>query len=556
MKPRCAIYARVSLEEQTKQFGLESQLAELRAATLKRGYSRELEFRDEGYSGADLSRPGLSKLRQAVRDHKVEVVLFHDPDRLARNLSHQLIISEEIERAGVKLEFVTTSIEDSPEGRMFFNLKGVFAEYEREKIKDRTTRGRLQKAREGFIVGGRRPFGYNYTAKSSDSRGGAYTINESEALLVRQMFEWIAAGRSARSLVTEFNRQGHVSSRGGPWAKSSILKILRNPLYVGLAYYNKGQAVEPTTPKPGHETRHNKKTARRVRPKAEWIQVRVPAIVDQSVFDAVQSQLQRNLATLRGRNTRHFYLLRGLLRCGKCGRTFAGCPSRGNRFYRCLGRDRTVGGCSAGTIYAARIEAFVWTIVRRLLSDQELVIGRLRQFHRGIEAEASTIRRQIADLERLSSEIERQEMRVLDAYAVEGISLEVFDRKAKELAARKKAALDNLNRYRRQLGAAVDPVGQEQRLRQTFRQMVRGLSHLGDEGRQQLLRALLDRVTLDGNNVHIRGILPAGVGKRAQHADGIAVSIPRQSYVFSIQASLDQPSTQQFDIETGVTDEH
>ena len=85
------------------------------------------------------------------------MVLFHSPDRLARRALYQSIVLEEIEKAGVKFEFLNHPVDDSPEGKMLLGMQGLFAEYEGTKIRERTRRGKLHRAREGAMVGGHAP---------------------------------------------------------------------------------------------------------------------------------------------------------------------------------------------------------------------------------------------------------------------------------------------------------------------------------------------------------------------------------------------------------------
>ena len=143
---RAALYARVSTDKQAEKYGIPSQIEALRKRCLERGWTPVLDgdkdaFIDNGYSGAELDRPALNRLRQAVREGRVDVVLSYDPDRLSRKLYHQMILAEEFEKQGIKLEFVTQDMGNSPEDRMFFNMRGLVAEYEREKIRERHYRG-------------------------------------------------------------------------------------------------------------------------------------------------------------------------------------------------------------------------------------------------------------------------------------------------------------------------------------------------------------------------------------------------------------------------------
>ena len=177
------LYARVSTEEQTEKYGLDSQVFELEQLAQKSGYVVVRLVKDST-SGATLDRPGIAAIRELVRNKSVEAVLVHDPDRLSRKLAHHFILAEEFENAGVRLEFVTTPSADSTEGRLLFNMRGVIAEFEREKIADRTMRGRKEKARQGLIVGGRNPYGYRVEK-------GISRIDKDEARVVVQIFEWL-----------------------------------------------------------------------------------------------------------------------------------------------------------------------------------------------------------------------------------------------------------------------------------------------------------------------------------------------------------------------------
>src|SRR5262245_53921962 len=218
---RAGIYARVSTEEQAEKFGLSSQLTELRTAAAARGYTllEAAVFVDDGYSGASLDRPALRRLREAAAAGAVDIVLIHDPDRLARRLAHQLVLLDELERRRVRVEFLTTPREDTPESRLLLNVRGVIAEYEREKIRERTSRGRREKARRGLVVSGTYAYGY----RPDPQAPARLLVHEDEAGVVRMVYRWlIDEERSLRSITLELRRLGIRPKRGGRWAFSSV----------------------------------------------------------------------------------------------------------------------------------------------------------------------------------------------------------------------------------------------------------------------------------------------------------------------------------------------
>jgi site-specific DNA recombinase len=166
--PAAAVYVRVSTEDQARHgYSLQAQVEACRARAEALGASDVKVFADEGVSGALLARPGLNALREAVRSRAAALVVVWDPDRLSRNLSHQLLLTEEIEQARVRLEFVNFEWKSTPEGQLFYALRGAIAQYEKEKIRERTGRGRLQKARQGKLPAAFRPYGYDYDPGAS-----------------------------------------------------------------------------------------------------------------------------------------------------------------------------------------------------------------------------------------------------------------------------------------------------------------------------------------------------------------------------------------------------
>lgn len=127
---RVALYARVSTDKQSEKYGIPSQVEALRKVTLGNNWNPVFDgdrdaFIDDGYSGAELDRPALNRLRRVAREGYIDIVMVYDPDRLSRKLYHQMILADEFEKQGIKLEFITHDMGTSPEDRMFFNMRGL-----------------------------------------------------------------------------------------------------------------------------------------------------------------------------------------------------------------------------------------------------------------------------------------------------------------------------------------------------------------------------------------------------------------------------------------------
>ena len=186
---RIAIYGRVSTSHQVDHQTIEQQLERLTAhvrAHAAEGWALDPAhvFRDDGYSGAVLARPGLDRLRDAVKAREVDRVLVTAPDRLARNYVHQMVLLEEWAKAGCAAEFLDRPMSDDPHDHLLLQIRGAVAEYERTLIAERMRRGRLAKLRAGLLLPWTyAPYGYHLSPdRPRDPRG--VTTDPAEALLL------------------------------------------------------------------------------------------------------------------------------------------------------------------------------------------------------------------------------------------------------------------------------------------------------------------------------------------------------------------------------------
>jgi len=252
---RAAIYARVSTERQERQQTITSQLAALHRWRNAAGYelSEAHVFRDEGYSGARLDRPGLDALRDAVRDGEIDVIGVVSPDRLARKYAYQALLLEEIRRAGCQIEFLNHAIGDSPGDQLLLQIQGAVAEYERALLSERFRRGKQQKARAGQFIGVRAPYGYHYTGRCADG-AGRLVINDTEADLVRMLYGWLIDEQMTIRQILQRLNFGPWYPRSGrrPWSPSVVHHILSDPVYGGTAYANRYEYVAAAKPRGSH----------------------------------------------------------------------------------------------------------------------------------------------------------------------------------------------------------------------------------------------------------------------------------------------------------------
>jgi site-specific DNA recombinase len=379
---RTALYARVSTEKQEREETVASQVDLLYQAAAASGYdiSPTSVFIDEGVSGARLDRPALDRLRDLAAEGAFEVLLVTVPDRLARRYAYQVLLVEEFTRCGCEVIFVQHGLGASPEEQMLLQMQGVFAEYERALIQERTRRGRLFAARQGRVNWGNPPYGYTYVRKTPTTPQHL-VINEAEAEVVRLIYRWCVEEQLSSYAIQRRLTDHRIVPRKahhGRWAQSSIIEILRDSLYKGEAYYNRTQAREAHQPygRRGRQDRvPGNGQGRARRPPGEWIPVTVPAIIDPETWDRTQVQLRQNQERAQRHTTPHRYLLRSLLVCGRCGRRMVGTWSaQGGRYICALRYPRHVpGACPGRSLGAPTIEQTVWEHVQALLADPEVL---------------------------------------------------------------------------------------------------------------------------------------------------------------------------------------
>jgi site-specific DNA recombinase len=493
--PAAAVYVRVSTEDQARHgYSLQSQVDACRVRAESLGATEVRLFADEGVSGAILSRPGLSALRETVRSRSVSLVVVWDPDRLSRNLSHQLLLTEEIEQAKVRLEFVNFEWKSTPEGQLFYALRGAIAQYEKEKIRERTGRGRLQKARQGKLPAAFRPYGYDY-----DSVTSLLVVQPEEARIVRTIFRWFASdGEGPGAIARRLNDLGVPSRKGGQWHREVVRQILANPVYTGVFHANRWDTAGCSL------NRHRppeERVSPQLRPAAEWVPVAVPPLVEPELFQRARELLAQARRLWAGR-PRAEYLLSGLLVCGRCGMSMSGFVGQDwgvrRRKYTCR-RSGGGGGWCGQALAAEPLEEAIWALAAGWLADPEALAGALPEAagaqEAGLAGELATVADGLARAE--------QGRATLLSLLEQGLLPAV---EAAEALGRVQARLTELGARRRALEARQDRAGARvEAAAEAWRATVaahlprlRDGSAMPAVARRRLIRLLVGRVTVDG----------------------------------------------------------
>src|SRR3954453_5428333 len=201
---RVAIYARVSSDQQSGDNTIASQVTAWQARVSADGLPLPAaqRFVDDGYSGATLARPALEQLRDLAAAGALDRVYVHSPDRLARRYAYQVLLVDELHRAGVEIVFLNRPIGTSAEDDLLLQVQGMVAEYERAKILERSRRGKRHAAHAGSVnVLGGAPYGYRYLSKHEGGGQARYEILPEQARVVERVFAWVGLERCSLSEV-------------------------------------------------------------------------------------------------------------------------------------------------------------------------------------------------------------------------------------------------------------------------------------------------------------------------------------------------------------------
>ena len=328
--------------------------------------------------------------------------------------------------------------------------------------------------------------------------------------MVRRIFADFLGGSSVRGLALALAAEGTTSPEGKPiWPLATIWRLLRNEAYVGRLFWNRTHTSYDPSIGRNHQAR---------RPREEWVEIPVPALISEDTFEAVQKAAQDNSIFSPRRTEPDTFLLRRLVRCGHCGVKLAAHRAYRDygmaRYYLCPHHDPVRAGghdrrCPERRIRADELDNFVFDQVRQLLARPELLsAGEAALAAQAPVPDDELLAAQLARLERRRDGAQAERRRVADLYQAGVIEQSEMTRRAGELDARRRhldEERDTLVARRAQLSQANNL---KQRIAGFAERALAGLDGLDFSGRQQLLRLVLDDVRVQGWQVELRLRIP------------------------------------------------
>ena len=355
------IYARFSSSNQREE-SIDAQVRACREYAKTNNLQVVEIYADSARTGIDDNRPEFQRMIADAKAGKFVTLLVHKLDRFSRDKYHSAMYKRELKMCNVRIVSITEAMigSDSPESLILESVLEGMAQYYSANLAREVKKGQHETALKCQHVGGMPPLGYDVCPVTKQ-----YVINESEAKIVRVIFEKYASGMGYSQLLNYLNSRGYQTKSyiakngknriGRPFGRGSLNGLLKNRKYVGDYIFGMKQ-----------ERALSGKRSPRTRPEEEWVIVKdgMPAIVDRGTFDKVQLKMAQNLQTGGKYKAKETYLLSSLIRCGECGSAMQGNTRNSGRnktkysSYRCSNR-RDSQGCSNKELRKEYLDNFV-----------------------------------------------------------------------------------------------------------------------------------------------------------------------------------------------------
>ena len=463
---KAIIYTRVSTQEQKDGYSLRQQKGALEEWCKKNGYD-VLDVIQDTDSGSHLQRPGLDRVRDLVDSGGVDRVVAQDLDRFARDDVYVGLLKKELNRNNTKLIALNQRSDGSAEGEMTDKLLGVVASFERQMITRRTTRGRLQKAKEGKV-----PNTANY---GFDNEDGRYVIND-DMKVIHFLFHAVANHESLYSVAKRLNEQGIKSPRGGKIYGSSLRKYITNDVYKPHTFDELSSIVSPevlskldpnkTYGIHWYNTKHveyektsdyrMKQVKKQFKPKEEHIAIPVTdAGIPREIVEKARANLHDKSWQISKQNDRFFELSGGVAKCNVCGRnmttTARKYPKKNgeqgvNYYYTCKNEF-----CEHRNKFhrVDVLEGLAIEVLQDLCSDGSLIKQAVLDHFDTKKKKLSNPHDNIQDVTEQISNLETKRERLLDLYVEGDISKDVWQSRSDTINSQISEAESHLQRLSR-----------------------------------------------------------------------------------------------------------
>lgn len=466
---RVILYLRVSTNSQAEEgYSIEIQKEKLLAYCKAHDWIVVAIITDPGFSGSNLERPGIQRVIREVENGNVDMVLVYKLDRLSRSQKDTLWLIEEcflphgVDFASMQEKFDTSTAF----GRAMVGILSVFAQLERENIKERTYGGRVERAKDGLWHGGGfHPIGYDYI-------DGKLVVNQQEAAQVRRVYDLYASGASISEIRDHMMARGFHTKHGDWTHTGTISAVLDNELYSGVVHFD------------GERSDSEAHTA----------------LISPSVYKKVRFLRDRALSN-QYREVESIHLLTGFVYCNSCGARYFPKKNRsGNVYYHCHSRAKVNKDmvkdpdCRNKNWKKSDLESMVESEILKMATDSSYIRECIKKrAAEGCDSDSASIREELAAID---SDIKQamDDYQKPDGLSVDEVSAKINDLYNKKKVLSERAALKDKVIVRGSFDISDS-------IKSLLREVSASWGDLDVKQRRYVLRQLLDRVEIEGEYV-------------------------------------------------------
>lgn len=401
---RVALYPRVSGHEQEDNYSVPEQIDRMKKYCEAKDWMIYKIYTDSGFTGSNINRPGLQSLIKDAETGKFDMVLVYKLDRLSRSQKDTLFLIEDVfDKHNVFFTSITENFDTStPTGKAFLGILAVFAQFEREQIRERTMIGKDSRAKEGKWHGSKWiPIGYDYTE-------GLLIPNEYEVMQIKEIADLFLKRTPVRTIATTMTEKGY-KHKYGEWEAKTIRRVLSNPVNIGM-----------------------------IKNRDKWYKGVHDPIIDKKTFDAIDAIMNERKEKYGTSYKAYSSLLGGMLYCKHCGGKYAK-QGNGNGlyYYSCYSRNKSMKkmikdpNCKNKNFRMSDLDSTIISAITQLSYDTEYI--EQMKDEKPVNDVGEKIKTINAEIESIASQISN----MMDLYSLGNMPLDVINQKVTALNERK-----------------------------------------------------------------------------------------------------------------------
>jgi len=487
---KCALYARVSTQEQAKNYSIPAQLDLLRNFAQANNYEIFKEYVDAGISGTTSDRPQLRELFNDAKRGYFKILLVYRIDRFFRSTLKLLNAVDELQKTGVSFRFITEPFDTSnPLGNFMISVFASIAQLERDILIERSKMGVLKSVQEGHYMASVPLYGYKYDREIKNLK-----IHPEESEVVKLIFAiYQEPHLSQVKIAKKLNDMGYFCRKGGKWHAKQIHRVLINSAYCGKWRYGTD---------------------------SESVLVDIPRLVSDETFNEIQELLKKRRVGCN-RNQKYDYLLINHLYCGICKRRMTvrtrksvgryGGKTYGPYFhqhYYCFGRTLKQ-GCTMGWIRKDKIESLVWHKIQEYVKNPGLIRHAMQENDKRRQDKLTQLK---GELIKITNEIERLELeeeKILNLYRKEMIDEAKLSSQMKKTNTEKQALNQKKAEIELQIESGKYLKTRLNALEDLINRIQNNIDSLTYEKKQEIIDLLINKIFVNGNGkVQLELVLP------------------------------------------------